>query len=180
VLAALLRTRLQQPAKNALPVTSLQQIRQRAPNVLQVALPALMLHHATPALLLVFGLELMPANLSYVLHQVVHKASMLTRRHHHLANNVVLFISNAPDVQILQFALDVLITGNLEQALHHVSLAPAINSSTRQIAGVWTSFLAALAGTITELTSVLLAPQPTAPNAATRQEFALNANLCLH
>lgn len=138
-----------------------------------------MLHHATPALLLVFGLELMPANLSYVLHQVVQKASMLTRRHH-LANYVVLLMPNAPDVQILQFAQNALMTGNLGQVLRHVSLAPAINSSTRQIASVWISFLAALAGTITELTSVLLAPQPTAPNAATRQEFALNANLCLH
>jgi hypothetical protein len=144
-----------------------------------VALPALMLHHAKPALVPVIGLELMPASLSYVLHQNVMKASMLTRRYH-LACNVIRFIPNAPDVQILPFALDALMAGNLGQVLRHVSLAPAINSSTRRIASVWIAFLAALAGTLTELTSARLAPQPTAPNAATRQEFALDANLCLH
>ena len=130
MLIVLLWTRLQQHVKNALTVTSLHQIRKRAFNVPQVALPALILYHAKPALLLVIGLELMSANLSYVLHQVVQKASMLTRLHH-LANYVVLSMPNAPDVLRLRFALNALITGNLGQVRRHVSPAPAVNSSTR-------------------------------------------------
>lgn len=180
VLAALFWTRLLEPVKNAKTVSSLRQIRQRALPAQQVALPALMLHHATPALpLRITALEPMPPNLSCVLRQIVLTTSMLTRRFHP-AKLVVLSMPNALDVLELQFALNALTAGNLGQERLHVSPAPPVNSSTRQIANVSTSFLAALAGITTGKTSVLHALQPTAPNAATLQELVLNVNLCIH
>jgi hypothetical protein len=106
-----------------------------------------MLHHATPAALLrIIESEPMPANLSYVLRQIVTKASIqmrLQQRAKHAVGESVTVLG-APH---LTFAPNAPTIINLGQVLRLVWPVEADSFSTRQIDYVWTTFLAALAGT---------------------------------